>query len=74
MVERKLTKAQRRALVWMGDNSPAHLFPVAGPRFPMIKKLAAMGMIESAGAVGMFSAYTITDAGRAALSQSGETL
>lgn len=64
----RLTKAQRAALEWFAENSPAGWFPIPGPSRQVRLNLERLGYvaIANAGEQGLVL-FTITPAGRAAL-------
>ena len=69
----KLTKAQRKALLWIKEREPVSRFPVDSPSLMFVKKLRGMGLLEHAGTEpGMFGfvKYQLSEAGRRALQES----
>jgi len=73
----KLTKAQKKALLWMRDNEPVSIFPCDGiaPSMRFIKRLESSGLVERVGVEKGpwdLAKFSTSEAGRAALKEMGE--
>jgi len=75
--EVKLTKAQKRALTFLTENGPTHLFRASEPSPSFLNKLASMGLVTKGshrdlGRIFSMVQYSISEAGRRALHSNGD--
>lgn len=65
----KLTKARRAALLYVQETQPVKLFPLTGPSLRIIRQMTKDGLLSATPSTTGFGfiAYSLTDAGRAAL-------
>lgn len=72
----KLTKEQKKALLWMRDKEPVSKFPRDGvaPSIRLIKRLESIGLIERVGVENGpwgYTKFSTSEAGREALEEQG---